>query len=409
MFFEDTLQLRNPDWSSTGLIAATALYKGKYYQWVLDPEKQTIRRVTENGDEYNGKWGPDGEHLIYYTGRNDSIMTLNIETGIFTCLSNNRYIGYYPEIGPDNECFIFISDVKGGQNIWMGKRNVEEIQQLTFSDYNYFPSWYNNGQAILLSRRIEEAQVYSLAIPSNTLTQLTFGNQNASPAVSAQGKIACVHQDTAGYFPAILTEGKVEKIGAPFTFLEYLEWSPDGSHLVMTGTKSADVRPDQQLALFYVEISTGKSEEIVPAGRLRNPVWISGTDRVVYSAPSSGDKQDLWMINVKTKEKEVLLKTSADALATDYDAATQTLTYFERINYSSYRAYTLNLETKDTTQLPLALPVVIEPIWNSDRSKLLFIQPRSSQYDLSMWDPATDQVTPLTHTIYRESPPQMAE
>ncbi|GEM_PF-6719316 len=407
VFFEDSLKLSGPDWSPDGrYVAATGLYKNKYYQWVIDLQKNDIRRVTFNGDEYNGKWSRDGRHLIYYTGRNDSIMTVDLSTGSLKCLSGISYTGYYPEIGPDNEQFVFTTHIGGVQNIWLGNRNHNEILRLTNSEYNYFPSWHPDGENVVFSRRKENEQLYSYNINSGQLTQLTHSHTNKMPIVSKEGNVAHIQIDeqTNKHFICTLESGRPKRIGPPFEFLEYLNWSGGGESIVFTGTQSEDIQPDQSLSLYLIDITTGSYKEIVAGSRLRNPVWIHGTRLVVYSDIDNKLNQILWKVNVDTKEKSVLLGTEHGVFASQYNHQDSSVIFHERINYGDYRLYELDLRSGQFDRIMDTETTPVEAKWDKVQNRLLYLT-RNPQFDIKYWDRRSGKTCQLTNNVYVESPP----
>lgn len=407
VFLSDTLQLSAADWSPDGKrIVATGLFENKYFQWVLDLVTGDITKVTQKGDEYNGRWLQNNQEVIYYTGRNDSIMIVNVDNGIAQCVSRGEYTGYYPHAAPDNNRFIFTSHIGGSQNIWLSDRTGQIMTNLTNEEFNYFPSWYPNGNSIVMSRRVEDEQVYVLNIHNQAYKQLTAGNNHKWPSVSPSGTVALIQIDDQSkkQFISLLEENTVRKIPEAFTFIEYMDWSDDGSYLVFTGTKSPDIQPDQSLSIYLLDVRQSVFTEILEAGRTRNPVWIDGTHTFVYSRRDHRQKLVINRVDVTTKKEELLLEMDHSAFATDYHAKTKEVLLFTRVNYGDFKMYTYHLETKKITQILQTEHTPTEGRFSPDGGSILYSVRDGNQFDLKLLDLKTRQSRTLTSDVYRESP-----
>ncbi len=407
VFLSDTIRLSAADWSPDGKrVVATGLFENKYFQWVLELDTGDITKVTSKGDEYNGRWLSNNQEIIYYTGRNDSIMIVNVDSGFSQCVSRGEYTGYYPHAAPDNERFIFTSHIGGSQNIWLSDREGQIMTNLTNEAYNYYPSWYPDGNSIVMSRRIEDEQVYVLNIHNLSYKQLTSGNNHKWPSVSRSGKVALIQIDdqTKRQFISLVVEDSISKVPEAFTFIEYMDWSDDESFIVFTGTKSPDIQPDQSLSVYILDVQQSVITEILEAGRTRNPVWIDGTNTFVYSKRDHRQKMIIGRVDIKTKKEALLLEMDHSAFATDYSSETKELLLFTRVNYGDFKMYTYHLVTKKITQILQTERTPTEGRFSPDGRSILYTVRDGNQFDLKILDLNTGQSRILTSDVYRESP-----
>ncbi len=406
IFFSDTLKLSGPSWSPDGRsIATTGLYKGKYYQWLVDSDAKNLRQLTFVGDEYWGKWSPDSKRLIYYTGKNDSVMTVHTETLAVASLSEDRYIGFYPEFSPKGHSFVFTSPRNSGSyNLWLAPASGFPIQQITYDHYNAFPSWHPQGQKLVFSRRVENDQLYQMNVSTGSVSRITSAGINTVPAVSASGKILFVRGKGTKQQVVLKNDSNEQLIGESFAAINSISWAKDEHFAAIVACKSKEINW-KNVGLYLMDIESGETTLLDQGGGIRDPLWHPNNEDVYYSSwkESKYGLRQIWQVNAFTKAKSQLSDEPYDKWPTDVDPKGQHLLVTKRLDYGHFQVSRMNLATLNEENL---LPMITIPDfarWNTDGTQIVFRQQLSRQFDLFTLDVATGEIKRLTNDAYKES------
>lgn len=140
------------------------------------------------------QWSPDGKARLYVLKEEKtSGATFNIYKERVDLPENwNRVsrmsdldgTSYDPVWSPDNKNVAFVSNVTGGDEIWIMHPDGRDHTQLTFNDWPWdkHPTWSPDGQTIMFwSNRTGMRQIWTMKIDGSDQEQLTTEYENWDP------------------------------------------------------------------------------------------------------------------------------------------------------------------------------------------------------------------------------------
>ncbi|MCB9067684.1 MAG: PD40 domain-containing protein [Calditrichae bacterium] len=137
-----------PFWGDDGMIYFSSEIDGVFQIVRMKPDgsaKEILAKSNEN--KLMPQLSPDRKSLLYYsdaTGNND-IFTVNTDGSARRQLTKNPLGDIRPRWSPDGKTIVFErGDKRRNQHIFIMDANGENQKQLTFSDYNYAPSFVEN-------------------------------------------------------------------------------------------------------------------------------------------------------------------------------------------------------------------------------------------------------------------------
>lgn len=123
--------------------------------WKVDGEQwdhwptSTVEFETDEGTWMNIDVSPDGNHIVFDLLGNIYIMP--VSGGDATILRDGPAYELQPRFSPDGQWISFTSDLGGGDNIWVMKRDGSEARQITDEDFRLLnnASWSPDGNYII--------------------------------------------------------------------------------------------------------------------------------------------------------------------------------------------------------------------------------------------------------------------
>ena len=123
----------------------------------------------------------------------------------------------------------------------------------------------------------------------------------------------------------------------------------------------------------------------------RHPKILPGGENLLYSSKNiiteKGAKKDfdIVRINIKTKEKTVLIKTKGNDIHGDSSSDGEMLV-FSSNKSGIYNAYTFNIKTKKIEKITNVLSGVFNPRWYPNKKKIAFVSYQNIGYDIFIKD-----------------------
>ena len=241
----------------------------------------------------------------------DNLYTLNLNTGQKTFLVNN--VWYQPKWSVKNWIVFNRTD----RQIWKIKSNGDSLTQLTFSNENYAPEWSPDGEKLVYRQVI--GSIYYIMITTasgnklDSITNAFYGNGSWAPNNT---KIATIYNASTGHNIGLIDiQSKAIK-----AITSYPEQSPTGKTII----NSMDWSNDSQsifwcsgYGLYKTEVSSGITTQLK-----------YGCDRKYYIYPSiSPDGQKIIVGRIDAK----LLNTNTI--------------------YSEYNLYIMNIDGSNETKI----------------------------------------------------------
>jgi TolB protein len=184
----------SPSISPDGKYLAFSSYKeGKPCLYVVNAE--TGREVfvdREEGTKIASAW-TDKKTLTYsYTsGRYSTIYAVNVETKEKKTLLRKDGILLQPAFSPDGSKMVFVSDMRGGANIFVRDMATGEEKRLSYSgNYNTSPAFSPKGDLIAFVSRTSpnDFEICVMKPDGSNAQVLTDGGINDSPHFSPCGR-----------------------------------------------------------------------------------------------------------------------------------------------------------------------------------------------------------------------------
>lgn len=190
------------------------------------------------------------------------IYTYNLATGETHKVVGDFYIWSKPDWSVQ-DWIVF----ETGAQIFKVKSNGDSLTQLTFEDNNYYPSWSPDGEFILFERDLAVVNIQGYAIIDkhrNIIHEYKsiiyaggppiWSPDGSKIAFSKPVMIAYTTRHIIAYFNLVDPENVYELIPQILGYYTgYLEWYPDSKRLLCTG---------ESAGVFEVNIETGVYTEV---------------------------------------------------------------------------------------------------------------------------------------------------
>ena len=257
-------------------------------------------------------WSPDGNTIAYWysgitkvrpNGGSDGDPT---ERGIWFISpdgTNKRMFlwgGDLPDWNPVEPKLVFVVNAQ----IYTIKLNGDSLTQLTFEGTNRFPDWSPDGKRIAYTRSEPGSGMWIMDSYGENKTYIGFMS----------------HPDWSPDTPHLVFSGPAAEIwvadtnganAAQLTFLggdsRYPQWSPDGSKIAFSSQKIAS---GYHLPQVWVMDSDGTNLKQLTIEGGRYPAWSPDGNQIVYvrenSREYSSKQGQLWIMEVDGSNKKQL-------------------------------------------------------------------------------------------------------
>lgn len=250
----------------------------------------------------------NASEIVFTTGDSiitsgNNLYTLNLNTGLKTYLVNN-VLGQ-PKWSVKN----WIVFNRAGSQIWKIKSNGDSLTQLTFSNENYDPEWNPDGEKLVF-RRVIGANYYfliadKLGNPLDTIKNIVYSNGSwsnenkiafFSSVNSNSNGIGCVDLNNSNLFQQIFSKALTN---SSKDFISSMDWSNDSQFIfwcsgyglyktnVNTGTTTQLKYSCDRKSYLYPNIS--------PDGQ---KIIVVRIDRKLLNQNTIYGESDLYMIDI---------------------------------------------------------------------------------------------------------------
>jgi len=232
---------------------------------------------------------------VYYIGKSDSIMILDMESKQTICVNKGKYNGWRPVFSPSGEELAFISEKGGHWDLWTTSVTTPFPVQITNSGFDDFPHWSPDGGSIVISRLMTVNQLFELDAESLSIHQLTNSefdqiDYQISNDVKRVvfGRISLGDElwieDLVTNSNKQLTKDFGDRVKSPC-------WSPSGDSVVFVN--QIFFPGGSQTDLYVVDVKSSLTYRVTKSGSALNPVWAK--DGNIYF--SQKDSAGFYQIN----------------------------------------------------------------------------------------------------------------
>jgi Tol biopolymer transport system component len=183
LFFDEAM----PAWSPDGERLIFHSGRDNFFNlFVSDLDGVDYRAITAgDGAFYHASWSPDGTQLAFVmtVDQESSIYTLDISDGYLDIESNlvNMQVlvegAFFPAWSPDGTRIAYVSEADGDEDIYVIDITTGDIQQLTNNSdaSDTQPEWTSDGTHIIFSSNADgRYHLYQIHADGSQLRQLTF-------------------------------------------------------------------------------------------------------------------------------------------------------------------------------------------------------------------------------------------
>ena len=187
------------------------------------------------------------------------------------------------------------------------------------------------GQSLALEARGDVFMLSTDATKAARNLTATSGIRERFPEISPDGKRVAYFSDESGEYDLYVRPaegGPAQRLATGLkTTVYHLLWSPDGRKLMFG---------DRSLALYVMDVASGKMERIDGSVNLKNDeftwevsdyAWAPDSTWITYSYPELNRNNRIYLFNLRTRQKVALTDGFFDSLNPCFDADGSTLYY----------------------------------------------------------------------------------
>jgi Tol biopolymer transport system component len=240
--------------------------------FAMDPDGSNVVVLADApGAEFDGAWSPDGRFVVY----RDSTRGLNEDDEIFVVrsdgknpvnITNNPANDWGPDWSPDGSTIVFNSDRNGGLRGYFMNPDGSDLRPVGVEQWFEYPAWSPDGTRIVFEGAMgSNYEIFVLDVRTGAVTQLTNAPGDDSwPVWSPDGTMIAFssERDDCRLAPAAQEcwdDGEPDDdhrdiwlMGADGSDLrrvtaeagQFVAFSPDGQHLLISGRALYVVRLD---------------------------------------------------------------------------------------------------------------------------------------------------------------------
>ena len=227
-----------------------------------------------------------GSEWIVYVSQQDGnddtdtdIYAIRVDGSESRQLTDGPGNDYSPDLSPDGQRVVFVSDRDGNKNLYMVNIDGSGLTQLTYTDEDeYAPDWSPDGQRIVFASsragstttEILTARVSVTGLDLSSLTLVTYDDFNDyDPAWSPDGRMIAyssfrISQGKGYTIFLINADGSQQRqVTTGRGWDRSPQWSPDGQHLIFARWSVADIQEnrnfwtiettDEKLGVLYTD------------------------------------------------------------------------------------------------------------------------------------------------------------
>lgn len=264
---------RSPVWSPDGRRLVYSSTKGELY--ITDQSGWWRKQLTNTHErESSPIWSPDGTQIAFVREKHDkrtAVFVMRLNGSGERNVSGWRASGGYrsPSWAPDSQQLVYEQFGDSSRKLYIGNLKNSQATELTTisDDIATNVSWSPSGKKILFSDSLYE--VYTIWPDGSHRTVISDGDSAGAAWSPSGSQIAFLEDDTISISEVDGTIRQLVVQKGNYQTIDHLVWSPDGTKLLFTMTKS-----DQQRDIFTLNL---KDEAALPvkvaSGNLSQPNW----------------------------------------------------------------------------------------------------------------------------------------
>ena len=263
--------------------------------YVMEADGSSVRPAADRpGPEFDAAWAPDGRSIVYRDSRrgineNDEVYVMRADGSAVRNLSRDPANDWGPDWSPDGRTIAFNSDRDAGvMSGYLVSPDGSGLRRIEADVWIEYPSFSPDGARIaFMGHDGGDYDIYVAELETGAAIRLTEApGSDGWPAWSPDGSIIafaserddCLHAADAepcwidpGGEPGdhhdvwlMEADGSNQRRVTP-EFGQFVTWSPDGEHLLVSGRSLYVLRPD----------GTGRRDVLPAGGGL--PDWVAST------------------------------------------------------------------------------------------------------------------------------------
>jgi Tol biopolymer transport system component len=242
--------------------------------FVMGVEGSNVVEVAADpaGPEFDGAWSPDGEWIVYRdstrgVNENDEIYVAAADGSARRNITNHPANDWGPDWSPDGSRIVFNSDRDGGRlRGYLVKPDGSNLRALDIDAWVEYPSFSPDGRSIaFMGHSGGDYEIYVADIATGATAQLTDSpGGDGWPAWSPDGSTIAFtsERNDCAFLPSnqecwrtgepddqhrdvwIMDADGSDQRSVTTEAAQFVAWSPDSSHLLVSGRALYVVRPD---------------------------------------------------------------------------------------------------------------------------------------------------------------------
>jgi Tol biopolymer transport system component len=263
--------------------------------YVMEADGSNVRPVAGRpGPEFDAAWAPDGRSVVYRDSRrgineNDEVYVVRADGSTVRNLSRDPANDWGPDWSPDGTTIAFNSDRDGGfMSGYLVSPDGSGLRRIEADVWIEYPSFSPDGARIaFMGHDGGDYDIYVADLATGAARRLTeapgsdgwpawspdgstiaFASERddclyaaeAAPCWTDPGGEAGEHNDVW----LMDADGSNQRRATP-EFGQFVTWSPDGEHLLVSGRSLYVIRPD----------GTGRRDVLPASGGI--PDWVAAT------------------------------------------------------------------------------------------------------------------------------------
>ncbi len=272
------------DWSADG---NTLVYSMNGKLWKQDVgTTRAIQLTGDDGLDYQPDWSPDGQSIVFarYTGKAVELMSLSVNDGSVTALTNNGAVNTQPRFSPDGKQLAWVSTADDGHfrvaiaevatrplvASMLRPARKSEVYRYYYSawDHELSPTWSPDGKELILVANTEipygSGALWRVSVDGSTdpvAVQVEETSWQTQPDWAPDGKRVIYSSYLGRQWHQLwitTTDGKGHPF--PLSYGEYdvtaARFSPDGNHIAYISNQEGE------LSLWIQETVGGERQRV---------------------------------------------------------------------------------------------------------------------------------------------------
>lgn len=273
--------------------------------WGMDSLGATPRQLTTEGYEYlpntAALWSPDGRELVYESIRTGApdLWVLDFVTGTSRQLTNDLRADRRPSWSPDGKWILFESERGRQTDLWVVPAAGGDAIRLTDDPaVERVIGWRGGSQHVAFTIEGGSGSVHAVPIAGGEERQLTPDSVTVDyfQASTDGSQIAFTSRRTGSVLDIWVMQsdgGEPRLLASPQADNARLLWSPDGTHLLFSGTAGGTLDP------WIIEVATGALRQVLTWDSWEwESMWGRDGNELLVLSDLESRFADLWRVSL---------------------------------------------------------------------------------------------------------------